>query len=77
MKRDSSSRLGEQQAEGNLGNERNRHSSDTGRASESVRKRDHSNPGPSSPESGSSSGEDWSQVADDDDLVDSRDKSQR
>jgi hypothetical protein len=77
MKRDSSSRLGEQQAEGNLGNERNRHSSDTGRGSESPRNRDRSKPSPSSREGGSNSGENWSQVADADDLIDSTDRSQR
>lgn len=76
MKRDSSSRLGEQQADGNLGNERNRNSSESGRSSESMRNRERTSPGSSPPGSGSDSSESWSGVADEDDY-DSEGRSQR
>lgn len=76
MKRDSSSRLGDQQAEGNLGNERNRNSSESGRGSESMRNRDHSSSG-RSPRDTDSDRERWSDVAEEDDLIDSEDRSQR
>ena len=57
---------GDEQAEGNLGNERKRNSSESGRSRESMRNRKRSSPGSSPRESGSDSSENWSGVADED-----------
>ena len=72
MKRNESSRLGELQSEGNLGNERNRNSDRTSRESGRNRSSDSSSMERSRESESRESSEDWAPGGDTGDLNDSR-----
>jgi hypothetical protein len=72
MNRNESSRLGDLQSEGNLGNERNRNSDRTSRESGRNRSSESSSMGRSRESENRESSEDWAPGGDAGDLNDSR-----